>query len=131
MPRFVTNTAIAVLPLVFILLVVGMVLVMHAVLYDCRLDRWGITIKWGGLPGALTIPYEDVVRVDRISSFAGMFSFALWAVNRPLGPKVLIERQSRWLPYVLVSPHDAEEFIATVRERMAATRGLADRRGAT
>jgi hypothetical protein len=63
--------------------------------------------------------FADVVDVRPISFSELFISSGLRLINRPFGPYVFVRKKSGFVRRVVITPDDAQGFIALVRSRMA------------
>ena len=63
--------------------------------------------------------FADVVEVRLVSFSYLLLPAALRLMNRPFGPYVLVRKKSGIVRRVVITPDDAQGFIAFVRSRMA------------
>jgi len=105
-----------------IFLLVGAMLVYQKFLfqyvYDVRLGAAAVEIIIFKRLVILSIPYEEIVGVERVSFVQAIFSFALGLVNRPFGEYFLLRRTRGIFRRILVTPNRSDEFYNTLMKQL-------------
>lgn len=96
----------------------------HPLLYDYRMtDDAIVFVLFGGIP-IKRIPFSNVANVRRASWWELVpcdnleTACALWVVNRPFRPLVVVRRKKGAVKAIVISPRDADGFVREVRRRM-------------
>ena len=79
-------------------------------IYDVQLGAAAVEIVVFKRLVVFSIPYEDIVRVERVSFVQAMFSFTLGLVNRPFAQYFIIHRTRGVFRRILVTPSGSDEF---------------------
>jgi hypothetical protein len=105
-------------PLLAGILLICQQLLFHYV-YDVELRAAAVEIVVFKRLVILSIPYGDIVRVERVSFMQAIFSFALGLVNRPFGQYFLVHRTRGLFRRILVTPSGSDEFYNTLMMRLS------------
>ena len=104
-------------------LLVGILLIFQQLLfhyiYDVQLGAADVEIVVFKRLVIFSIPYGDIVRVERVSFVQAIFSFALGLVNRPFGEYFLLHRTRGLFRRILVTPSGSDEFYNTLMMQLA------------